>query len=343
MTTSEFIRLIGTSWPPVNWQDVHVGIALSGGADSVALLRSLVQLKSNSKGSGELIAFHVNHHLRGAASDSEQLWCEQFCEKQNVPFYALQGDVTGRAKLEGDGLEAAARQERYALLTQAAEERGVRYLAFAHNRNDQVETILFRLLRGTGLRGLAGMSRTRALTPSLTLIRPLLFCTREEILTYLRELEQSFCTDQSNTDYQFVRNRIRHELLPLLRSQYSENIDQALLRLSEQANEAQLFLEAAASRILSQSRPGGITTIGERNSLHLNLSAFQNQPPVVVRESLRMAWREAGLAEQEMNFDWWCRLANLVLGDASTEVLNLPEGVRAHSTHDELHLEWQHC
>ena len=92
-----------------------------------------------------------------------------------------------RAREEGDGIEAAARHERYALLTQAAERRGIRYLAFAHTQNDQVETILFRLLRGTGIRGLAGMSRARSLTPTLSLIRPMLACTRDEILAYLSE------------------------------------------------------------------------------------------------------------------------------------------------------------
>ncbi|TWU23820.1 tRNA lysidine(34) synthetase TilS [Bythopirellula polymerisocia] len=343
MNPTALVQKIGSSWPPATWKDVNIGIALSGGADSVALLRSLEEIKQSNGGSGELFALHVNHHLRGEASDGEQHWCEELCRKLEIPFEALQGDVARRARKEGDGIEAAARHERYALLTQAAERCGIRYLAFAHTQNDQVETILFRLLRGTGIRGIAGMSRVRGLTPTLSLIRPMLSCTRNEILAYLSEREQSFCNDQSNTDSQFVRNRLRNELLPLLRSNYDEKVDRAILRLSEQALEIQSFLEAEARKLLSHSLRGSPADAQNGTTrLKLNIAALANRPEILIREALRIAWRESGLAEQEMNFDWWCKLADLVLSPASNRVLNLPGNVRAQVIENRLHLEWQH-
>lgn len=335
----DLTRKISSCWPPASWLDVNVGVAVSGGADSVALLRSLVQIKKASGGGGELISLHVNHHLRGPESDGEELWCEELCEKLDIPFAALQGDIAGRAQAEGDGIEAAARRERYALLTQAAERRGIRYIALAHTQNDQVETILFRLLRGTGLRGLAGMSRTRALTPTLTLIRPLLSCTRAEILAYLSDEQQAFCVDSSNTDCRFARNRLRNELLPILRSDYDENVDRAFLRLSEQANEVQAYIEAEAQKLLSAS----FSSQDGSSRLSLQTSALVNQPRILLLEALRIAWREAGLAEQAMTFDWWTKLAKLVHSPASNEVLNLPGNVQARIVDERLLIEWQRC
>ncbi|QEG35032.1 tRNA lysidine(34) synthetase TilS [Bythopirellula goksoeyrii] len=341
MNPPELAQKLTTLWPPANWLDVNVGIAVSGGADSVALLLSLVQIKKELGGDGNLAVFHVNHHLRGADSDLEQAWVEELCNKLGIPFEALQGDVAGRAETEGDGIEAAARQERYALLTQAAERHGARFLALAHTQNDQVETILFRLLRGTGLRGIGGINRSRVLTPTLTLIRPLLTCTREEILAYLSDREQSYCTDLSNEDCRFTRNRLRNELLPKLRCDYGLNIDQALLRLSEQASEVQSYIEAEARKLLTTSLDGLKTNAqAGSNSMKLKSSALVNHPPLLVREALRIAWREAGLAEQEMNFQWWCKLASLVQGDSSAAVLSLPGNVRAQSANDLLLLEW---
>ena len=210
---------VSSCWPTPDWHGVHVGVALSGGADSVALLCSLqearaAQVRQGAHGDGKLFALHVNHHLRGTAADEDQVWCEQFSHERGVPFIGLHGDVAARASQEGDGIEAAAREERYALLTQAAEEQGIRYLAFGHTQNDQVETILFRILREWNCADDRRMRRSRSLTPAVTLIRPLLTCTRGEVLAYLAERGQPYRTDDSNDDFMYSRNQIRGELLP---------------------------------------------------------------------------------------------------------------------------------
>jgi tRNA(Ile)-lysidine synthase len=180
------IEKLDESWPAEAWRDVHVAVALSGGADSVALLRSSAELKRQHGGKGELIALHVNHQLRGAESNGDAAWCVEFCRSLELQCEVLKANVTARAEADGDGLESAARDERYRLLIAACEQRGVRYLATAHTRDDNIETVLFRLLRGTGLRGLAGIATTRPLTNSLSVVRPLLSCSRAEVIDGIR-------------------------------------------------------------------------------------------------------------------------------------------------------------
>ncbi len=320
--------------PPELWRDVHVAIAFSGGADSAALLRAVLALKQKCGGQGEICALHVNHHLRGAESDGDAQWCADMCRKLKIPMQILDGNVFARAHIDGDGLEAAARAERYALLTAAAEARGARYLFLAHNRDDQVETVVFRLLRGTGLRGLMGIATSRPLTASLTLARPLLGCTRSEILKYLATLGQDFRIDSSNSDLAFTRNRLRRELLPILRSEYNSQFDDALVRLAAQAGELHQFVETQAQAVLEASREW-MTASG----FALNIAPLRQQPPLLVSEVMRLAWREAHFAEQAMTREWWSELTNLAMGSASNRVLNLPENLRAEVVGDVLVIE----
>ncbi len=312
------------SMPISSWRDVHVALALSGGADSVALLHAAVELKQAAGGKGTLFALHVNHHLRGSEAEEDATWCQRLCEKLAIPLEVLDGNVTARAERDGDGLEAAAREVRYLLLTESAQAHGARYLFTAHTADDQAETILFRLLRGTGLRGLTGMARCRPLSPALSLARPLLACARAEILEYLTRLGQDFRFDSSNSDLNFARNRIRQELLPLLRDQFSAQVDDTLLRLADQARELDEFVTAQARRLLNSCAerilPGEFV---------IRTTAMAGQPAILIAEALRLAWREAGLAEQDLTHAWWTQLAERAAAPTKGLVLNLPGNVRA--------------
>lgn len=323
------------AWLPPGWNDLNVAVALSGGADSTALLRVLGHFKGQRGGTGQLLALHVDHQLRGQESDADAQWCQQLCDSLRVPLKVLTCNTRQHAADSGDGIEAAARAERYRLLVEASQQAGVRYLATAHTRDDQIETILFRILRGTGLRGLVGIPPTRALTESLTLIRPLLHCTRADVMQYLADLQQDYRDDSSNVDHRFTRNRLRHELLPLLRDQYNSELDGSLLRLSRQADETQDFVEQQARRLLD-----GAERMVESRTLSLACSAFEDQPPLVAREAVRIAWREAGLGEQAMTYEWWRRLGELAQRMSADEVLNLPNSVRASIDGERLVLEW---
>lgn len=321
---------------------MNVGVAISGGADSTALLRIVVEIQRDFEGQGTTAAFHVNHHLRGAESDREQQWCEELCDKLGVAFYPLQANVVETARIEGDGCEAAARKQRYALLTAAAMDHGVRYLLTAHTRDDQVETVLFRMIRGTGIRGLGGMAFSRLLSPSVTLIRPMLQCTREEVLVYLSQLGQDYCIDSSNLDFGFKRNRIRLELLPLLRASYNSSIEEVLIRLAKQAAEFQTEIEARAAALLAGAEFRHRTSSAVQH-LQLNVTGLGLHSDVLVREVLRLAWRQARFPEQGMTYKSWLMLGKLAKRDAGTTSMHLPGNFRARIEGDLLLVERHEC
>ncbi|HEX5104177.1 MAG TPA: tRNA lysidine(34) synthetase TilS, partial [Pirellulaceae bacterium] len=199
------ISKLATDWPPDEWRDVTVLVAVSGGADSVALLRGLHQLKA--AGEGRLVLAHFNHRLRGAESDADQALVEELARRLGLEA------VVGARGREGEGergrSEESLRELRYEFLAAAADKVGARFVATAHTADDQVETVLMNVLRGTGLAGLAGIPRVRRLTDAATLIRPLLNVTRAEVLEYLHSLGQSYRDDATNQSADYTRNRVR--------------------------------------------------------------------------------------------------------------------------------------
>lgn len=314
---------LAAAWPPEAWADVHVLAAVSGGADSVALARALVEAKA-AHGSGRVFVGHVNHQLRGAASDADEQWLCLQCRQWGTPLIARRADVHAVAGRQGDGLEAAARQERYRLLIEMAHEVGARFVAVAHTREDQVETALFRLLRGSGLRGLAGMPSTRPLSPSVTLVRPLLGISRGTVRKYLADRGQSWREDATNAEPAFARNRVRTLLLPLLREQFNPEVDAAVAGVAQQAAEAQDVLETLAGRLLAACQPRG-----DAAGLTLAVDPLAGQPPLLAAEALRAAWRGAGWPEQAMTRDGWRRLAGLAQGPEGSPAINLPGNIIA--------------
>ena len=249
MSTLE--RLLAQSWPPDEWRDLSLVIAVSGGPDSVALLRALAALKNCGGGPGRIIVGHFNHHLRPQADDDAG-FVAALAKRLNLPFELGEAHVATLAAGRGDGIEAAARDARYAFFRQVAEINGARYVVTGHTADDQVETVLFNVLRGTGLAGLAGVPRVRQLGPAVTLIRPLLAVRRCEVVAYLQEIEQDFCVDPSNASAEFTRNRLRQELLPQLRREFNPDIDGAIGRLAQLAGDAQRVIEKLAEDLLDR-------------------------------------------------------------------------------------------
>ena len=185
----------------------RVLVALSGGADSTALLLIMKELGY------KLEALHCNFHLRGEESNRDQSFVEELCKEQNVPLSVQHFHTEKVAKERGISIEMAARDLRYDWFREEMKARKATCIAVAHHRDDQAETLLLNLLRGTGLRGLAGMQASHE-----GIIRPLLCLSREEILQFLESREQSYVTDSSNSERAFLRNRIRLDLIPLLQS-----------------------------------------------------------------------------------------------------------------------------
>lgn len=199
-------------------------VALSGGADSVVLLDLLLQAAESLK--IEVCAAHLDHGMR-TASAGDARFVQDFCLQRKVPLSVVRRDVPGLSQSRKQGLEEAARDERRAFLRDTARQFNCNFIALGHHRDDQAETFLHRLLRGSGLSGLAGM-RLR----SDPFIRPLLSFSRPQILQYLADHRLPHVEDLSNADTAFTRNRLRHDLLPQLR-EFNPRIDEHLARLSQ--------------------------------------------------------------------------------------------------------------
>jgi tRNA(Ile)-lysidine synthase len=182
---------------------VYVG--LSGGADSVCLLLCLLEL--SDKYSAQIKAVHINHQLRGQESDADEEFCQKLCKRLNVPFVSERVDVKGYAQKGKLSCEEAARELRYNVFYALECDK----IATAHNLNDNAETVLFNLTRGTGLKGLCGIPPVRG-----KIIRPLIGTSRTEIEDFLKEKGQAFVTDSTNLNDEFSRNKIRHNVIPEL-------------------------------------------------------------------------------------------------------------------------------
>lgn len=218
----------------------RVAVALSGGPDSVALLYILRELETQ----GELVvagAAHFNHGLRGAASDGDEAFCRELTASLGVPFELGAGDVRALASIEKRSIEDAARRMRYAFLTQAAERFRADAVAIGHSRDDQAETFLLRLLRGSGTRGLGGIRPKAGL-----FVRPLIDIARDTLRQYAADEGLTFRDDATNADLAVPRNRIRHELLPYLEREFSPGIVEVLAREAALAREDDDRLESEA-------------------------------------------------------------------------------------------------
>ncbi len=186
-------------------------VGLSGGADSVCLLFMLFSMKEEFDLT--ISALHVNHGIRGAEADRDEAFCRTLCEKLNIPFYAVRADIPAMAEKEGIGLEEAGRKFRYEAFERKADELGCNRIAVAHHMNDRAETVLFQMIRGSKLNGLAGIREKNG-----RIVRPLLCVTREEIESSLKEEGLDFVTDSTNADTDYTRNYLRNEILPALES-----------------------------------------------------------------------------------------------------------------------------
>jgi tRNA(Ile)-lysidine synthase len=309
--------------------DTSAGIvvAVSGGADSVALVRSLDAARDR-RAPLPLVVAHLNHQLRGRDSDADEEFVVALhaqlsaAGRPNLILCRARRDIAAQARAEGANLEALARRERYRWLADTARTLGMKYIATGHTANDQAETVLHRLLRGTGLRGLRGIAARRELEPGLTLVRPLLPATRADILAYLRELEQSYREDATNSDLRYTRNRIRHELIPYLAQHYNPAIISVLAGLAEQADESYRIEEAAALALLSEAelpRAGDLLIFDLRDLLAA--------PRHRVREMFHLVWTRENWPLGGMDRAAWERLARVVFGDLPA--VDLPGGVHA--------------
>ena len=271
----------------------HIVIGLSGGPDSVCLFHILCKLKEELD--IRLYAVHINHGLRPGAAEEDQSYVETLCRKYQVPCRSFSFDVTRIAKDAGISSEDAGRRVRYQSFFEvaeqiAAETGGSVKIAVAQNMNDQAETLLMRILRGTGTEGLCGIEYLRTEKNKGVIIRPLLDITREEIEAYCRANGLEPQIDLTNLEPIYTRNKIRLELLPYLRENFNTNIVAALNRLSKIAKEDKEYFSQKVEMIIAEN-----AIFKELDRVEIPLDILRTEPPAIRHRTIMRLFENVGL------------------------------------------------
>jgi len=313
-------RFVARHGLPAPGQRVLLGV--SGGGDSVAMLQAFRELAPSLR--IDLCAAHLDHRMRGAAGAADAAFVEELCRGMGVPCVRGRADVPRLARRRGLSLEAAAREARYAFFARAARRAGGRatVAATAHTADDQAETLLLRLIRGAGARGLAGIA-PRVELAGLAVIRPMLDVTRDEARRFLRSRGLAWREDASNRDVAFLRNRVRHRLLPLLEAEYNPRIKAVLARAADVIAAEDRWLEGLAGALLDAcARPGARGEVAP----DLDAAALGRAAPAAQRRALRLWLGRAGAAGEALDYDAVTAAARLLGGAAGTRRARLPGG-----------------
>lgn len=298
----------------------RVGAAVSGGADSVALLRLLVELR---KDLGVVLSVvHFNHKLRGAESDADELFVADLARRHKLDLHADGADVTAFAANKRLSLEAAAREARYDFFRRLLREGQLSRIATAHTLDDQAETVLLRIIRGAGTRGLAGIYPQLSVDVSqASVIRPFLGTRRKDLEAYLRDLGQDWREDASNRDLRHSRNRIRHGILPRLERNFNPLVREALAETAEIARAEEEYWNREVTKVL----PEPIKPI-------LKLTTLRDLPLALQRRLVRSVAESVGI---RLEFRHVEEILQLAAGESAA----LPKEWVAFRKKDELRFE----
>lgn len=297
------------AWTPSRWRGLSLAIAVSGGADSIALLRGMARLRASDT---RLIVLHFHHYLRGTESDEDARFVRNLAEVLQCEFRCNWDLKTPTQPFSNSSDESSLRTARYHFLEQQALALGARYLVTAHTLEDQAETALFQLLRGSGS-GLAGIRPFRASyqTPDLVIARPLLQTRRDTVIDYLKHLQQPFRVDSSNANLSYSRNWIRNDLFPRIEERIPE-FKAALARSMQVQQEWMDWIEEQFPSIESQAMLQRDTS-----GFTVNRLALQSYPWLIVHAFLRSCWLNQNWPLGSMSFDHWKVIREAVFSDRS--------------------------
>lgn len=315
----EFIRLHG-----IFAGNGGILIAVSGGADSIALLHVLATLRT------DLVCAHVNHQLRGQAADEDERFVVEQATLLNLPVVARTVDVRSHAKAHKLSVETAARQLRLAALAEIAREHGCSWIATGHHKNDNAETVLHRLRRGTGFRGLAGIRPVRPAGEGLSLARPLLCVTRDEILRHLHERGLSWREDHTNADIVHTRNFIRHRLLPLLQQEAHGSLVEELSQLAAAAARLSERVRRQADRAWTAN------VQAEADEIRIEASQLASLPEWIAVELIRRGLASLGCGERNLTEGHYQSVLKVARQQLEAERTSLPNGFIASLESDQL-------
>ena len=311
----------------------HVIIGLSGGPDSLCLLHALAQIADSLELT--LIPVHVNHKLRPEA-DAEEDNVVKICDRLGLECETFEADCSGLSEELRISTEEAGRQIRYEIFDDTAAQleasgvpRSSILIAVAHNADDQAETVLFRLLRGTGVHGLSGMPVIRNSESGYTIVRPLIDAERSEIEEYIRENRLHPNIDASNMTNDYTRNSIRNELIPYLQEKYNPSVKQALRRYAQLAE----LDDSLLNEIAVAAMDGHIAFDHNPERILLDISDMKNNPAAIntriagfILQTLRL--------EKHASFELISQLTQLMYSDNPSGSIDLPLGARAYREYD---------
>jgi len=307
-------------------------LAVSGGPDSMAMLHGLLALQRETDWPGPKYfhVAHLNHQLRGSDSDADAEFVRTEAKIFGLDCTIRATNVDIIAKETGESLETTARHERYKFLARTAVQNECNKIAMAHNADDQAETILHRILRGTGVRGLAGIPAQRKLdeySPTekpLIVIRPLLTIPRLDIEDYLKTKSIHYRIDQSNYSVNHTRNRLRHELLPLLQETFNPQVISALNRLGQTAQWIKQLLNQDARTALSE-----LTISRTEHTIVLDLPRLQSKSIIQQTELIRLAMQKLPIGMQSIGFTQIHAILELIASEeGAARPLDLPQRLK---------------
>ena len=310
------------------WEkNAQILVACSGGPDSIALLSILDAVSRKGESCIKVAAAHFNHEIRGREADADEEYVMTFCREHDIPCYTGRGNVPAYAKEHRISIETAAREMRYAFLYETAENIGASCIAVAHQADDQAETVLMRVLRGTGIDGLAAIRPKNG-----RLIRPILFASRRAIEDYCEQKGIVPCQDLTNNEETATRNRLRLSLIPQLKKESNPSLGEALCRLASIAAEQTDYIaeqaRAAWNRVVCGSGDDKIVISREEF-----LALHNTMQMAVLREAVD---RLGG----QMNFSYvqYEAIQELFLPEHKGKVLHLPGGLFASSSYEKITL-----
>lgn len=303
----------------------RIVVGLSGGADSVCLLKVLIEL--GKKKTITLHCIHLNHMIRGEEAVRDEEYCVNMCKELNVPIKVVRRDVPAFSREHGLTMEEAGRKIRYQEFEILASEINANKIAVAHHQNDQAETVLFNMFRGTGIRGLAGIGPVNG-----NIIRPLLSVTRREIEEFLNKNNVEYMTDSTNNCNDYIRNRIRNEILPVV----SEHINSDCIG---NINQAALICAKADVYIRKQARTAYLQCVKEEKGIYkIIIQKFCEYDEIIREYIVREIFEKIYTSLKDVSFihiSGVCGLLNREVG----KIINLPANIVAVKSYEEIVLK----
>ncbi|WP_158589517.1 tRNA lysidine(34) synthetase TilS [Butyrivibrio sp. CB08] len=305
-------------------EESRVVVGFSGGADSVALMEVLCDLKDLLKIS--IFPIHLNHMIRQEAGEDEE-FCRAFCADKGVPFKSVSVDIPSMAKEKSLTEEEAGRYARYEAFESYADEVGASYIAVAHHQNDVAETLLMNLLRGSGLHGASAIRPVRG-----NVVRPLLGVTRQEIEEFLRKRDISFCIDKTNLEDIHTRNYLRNQIIPELEDRINDRAVEHLASAASSFDKADEFIRGYAKEIFQRI----VSSAGDK--LSVNRSDLLTEKEIIQENIVLMMFEELVRNRKDIGAVHVDAVLSLLHGTDGQTIADLPYGLVAKRTYDRLEI-----